>query len=438
MTAERQGPHDPMLTEASCMTKRADGFLKSGHLPTLVAALLYFDVSFMVWVLLGPLAPFLRDELGLTATEQGLLVAVPLLGGALFRPVLGMLGDRIGGRRTGLVGLGLTLAPLLIGWKVANTTGHFYALGFLLGIAGASFAVALPLASRWYPPAYQGLVMGIAGAGNSGSLLATLCAPRLAERFGWANTFALMMLPVLIVMVLFACMARDSPRRGVASAWKDFAAVLREPDTLWFSFLYSLTFGSFVGFTSFLTTFFHEQYQVSKVSAGDFTTVVVLAGSLLRPVGGWLSDRIGGYRLLLLLLVAVSGCLLATATLPRLPVVVVVLFIGVGLLGMGNGAVFQLVPQRFADRMGIVTGIVGAAGGLGGFFLPSVLGAAKNATGSYGLGLLLFAIAFLIGALVLLELGTRWTTSWRPHAVKQSGVFCYRGVVRRLLGEEAA
>lgn len=173
-------------------------------------------------------------------------------------------------------------------------------------------------------------------------------------------------------------------------------------------------------------------YQISKVSAGDFTTVVVVAGSLLRPVGGWRSDRIGGYRLPLLILVAVASCLTVTSTLPRLPVVLVVLFFGVGLLGIGNGAVLQLVPQRFANSMGIVTGVLGAAGGLGGFFLPSVLGVAKDVTGSYGIGLLLFAGAFLIGAIVLLELGSRWAVSWQPHAVKQSGIFCYRGVVRRL------
>ena len=194
------------------MTTR-NGFLKAGHLPTLVAALLYFDVSFMVWVLLGPLAPFLREQFAFTATQQGLLVAVPLLGGSLCRPVLGILGDRIGGRRAGLLALGLTVVPLVIGWQLAHTAAQLYALGFLLGIAGASFAVALPLASGWYPPEYQGLAMGIAGAGNSGSLLATLAAPRLAERFGWATTFGLMILPILTVLLLFAAMAKDSPRR---------------------------------------------------------------------------------------------------------------------------------------------------------------------------------------------------------------------------------
>jgi NNP family nitrate/nitrite transporter-like MFS transporter len=398
-----------------------------------MSALLYFDVSFMVWVILGPLAPFLRQQFGLSATAQGLLVAVPLLGGSLFRPVLGVLADRIGGRRAGLLGLTLTVAALLAGWTLSISTWQLFALGFLLGIAGASFAVALPLASRWYPPEYQGIAMGIVGAGNSGSLMATLFAPRLAERIGWANTLGLALVPVLCVAVLFALAAKDSPARPPASSWKDYAAVLREPDTLWFSFLYSLTFGGFVGFTSFLTTFFHEQYHVSRISAGDFTTMVVVSGSLMRPLGGWLSDRLGGYRLLLVLLTGAAAGLAGVASLPPLPIVVPLLFVTVGLLGMGNGAVFQLVPQRFAARMGIVTGVVGAAGGLGGFFLPSVLGLARDVSGSYTVGLAAVSAAFLLGSLVLLHLGTRWTASWQPQAVKRSGIFSYRTRVRAAL-----
>jgi NNP family nitrate/nitrite transporter-like MFS transporter len=414
------------------------GFLRAGHLPTLVAALLYFDISFMVWVLFGPLAPFLREDLGLSATEQGLLTAIPLLGGSLFRPAMGMLGDRIGGRRTGLFGMTLTLLTLAIGWKFATTTAHFYALGFLLGIAGASFAVALPLASRWYPPEYQGLAMGIAGAGNSGTLLATLFAPRLAERFGWAATFGFAMIPLAAVLVVFALLAKDSPRRVAPTSGRDYAAVLGEADTLWLSFLYSLTFGGFVGLASFLTTFFHEQYQLSRVAAGDFTTIVVVAGSFLRPVGGWLADRFGGYRLLVALLAGFGVCLGLVAMQPSMAVAVALLFVGMGMLGMGNGAVFQLVPQRFPDRIGIVTGVVGAAGGLGGFFLPTLLGVVKDQTGSYASGLVAVSLAFFAGTVVLLELGAVWARRWPVAAVSQAGVYSYRVALRRVADEPTA
>src|SRR5262252_5021996 len=200
-------------------------FFASGHTPTLISALLYFDVSFMVWVILGPLAPFLRQQLGMSATEQGLLVAVPLLGGSLFRPVLGVLADRIGGRRAGLIGLGLTVTTLLAGWTSAIATWQLFVLGFFLGIAGASFAVALPLASRWYPAEYQGLAMGIVGAGNSGSLMATLFAPRLAERLGWAPTLGLALIPVTCVAIVFALLAKDSPSKTTKLEWKDYSEI---------------------------------------------------------------------------------------------------------------------------------------------------------------------------------------------------------------------
>jgi MFS transporter, NNP family, nitrate/nitrite transporter len=406
------------------------GFFKSGHFPTLMAAFLYFDVSFMVWVLLGPLAPFLGEQMHLTATQKGLLTAIPLLGGSLFRPILGVLGDRLGGRNTGLLGLCLTLVPLLLAWKFAHTPGQFYFLGLLLGIGGASFAVALPLAGKWYPPEYQGLVMGIAGAGNSGTLVATLFAPRLAQKFGYANTFALAMLPVLLVILLFALLAKDSPRQGKPLAWSDISSVLKEPDTAWFCFFYCFTFGGFVGFASFLTVFFHDQYGLAKVRAGDFTTIVVLAGSFLRPVGGWLSDKIGGYRLLLVLLCALSILLCSVATLPTLTTEVVLLFFTMGMLGMGNGAVFQLVPQRFPERIGVLTGLVGAAGGFGGFLLPSLLGTIKDRTGQYSWGLYLCAAAFFLATATLLQLGTQWHLRWHQASIDRAGIFSYQKLSR--------
>ena len=167
-------------------------------------------------------------------------------------------------------------------------------------------------------------------------------------------------------------------------------------DTLSLSLLYALTFGGFVGFASFLTTFFNDAYHVSRVTAGDLTTVVVVAGSFLRPVGGWLSDRIGGYRVLVVLLAGVGVCVALVGTMPPVRVAVGLLFVAMALLGMGNGAVFQLVPQRFPERIGLVTGVVGAAGGLGGFMLPSVLGAIRDYTGSYAPGLFGCAAVFLV------------------------------------------
>jgi NNP family nitrate/nitrite transporter-like MFS transporter len=282
--------------------------------------------------------------------------------------------ERIGGRKTGLIGLGLSLVPLMLAWQVANSFTGFLAVGVLLGIAGASFAAALPLASGWYPPEYQGLAMGIAGAGNSGSLLATLFAPRLATIFGWRTVFSFAAIPVVVVWILFAVLAKDAPRRTPRKRWSDYAAILRIPDTAWFCFIYSLTFGGFVGFSSFLSIFFHDQFNLTKVQAGDLTTVVVLFGSFLRPIGGTLSDRIGGYRMLVFLLAGISLCLAGVGTLPSVGVALVLLVFAMGMLGMGNGAVFQLVPQRFPESVGVMTGIVGAAGGLGGFLLPNILG----------------------------------------------------------------
>ena len=411
-------------------------FRKAGHTPSLIAAFLYFDVSFMAWVLLGPLGPFIAETYKLSATQKGFLVALPLLAGSVFRPILGVLGDVVGPRRAGIVGLTVTLIPLLIGLRFVSSLHSFYLIGFLLGVAGGSFAVALPLAGTWYPPEYQGLAMGIAGAGNSGTLLATLFAPRLAQAFGWPNAFALAMVPVALVLVLYSFMAKDSPKRPPRPAWRDYVAVFREADTGWFCLFYSFTFGGFVGMASFLTLFFHDQYQLSKVRAGDFTTIVVIAGSFLRPVGGWLADRIGGYRLLLGLLAGVGCCLGAISALPALSVVVPLLFLCMGMLGMGNGAMFQLVPQRFAKQVGVVTGLVGAAGGFGGFLLPSLLGTIKDRTGEYGVGLLIFAIAFFVASGLLLLRGPAWTRNWDEAFATRAGVFCFRSLARNLVTAE--
>ena len=384
-------------------------FARSGHPPTLASAFLYFDVSFMVWVLLGPLGMYVAEGLHLSAAEKGLLAAVPLLGGSLFRLILGPLADRFGGRRIGLLGLGLTLLPLLLGWLWADSLPQMLLVGLLLGVAGGSFAVALPLASRWYPAEHQGLAMGIAGAGNSGTLLATLFAPRLAEKVGWHGVFGLAILPIAAVGLLFLLLARDSPHSGPRTSLAEYVRVLREPDTLWFCLLYSLTFGGFVGLASFLSVFFHDQYGVSKVHSGDLTTLCVLSGSFLRPVGGYLADRLGGLRMLQCLLAAVCVLALLIGRFPPVAVVTVLFFFLMAVLGMGNGSVFQLVPQRFRREIGAITGLVGAAGGVGGFFLPSLMGAIQGSTGSFAWGFALLAGYAALACFVISFKSRSWT-----------------------------
>ncbi|MFO0809890.1 MAG: MFS transporter [Gemmataceae bacterium] len=398
-------------------------FRRAGHWPTLLCAFLYFDVSFMIWVLLGPLAPTIASELwpradGLdpaeyqrqTAALKGLLVSVPLLGGSLLRLVLGLASDRFGSRCTGLVGMALTAVPLALGWLWADSLGGLIAVGAMLGVAGASFAVALPLASRWYPPGQQGLALGIAGAGNSGTALATLFAPMLAVVVGWRGVFGLALIPLGVVFAIFLLTAKESPNRPPPQSLGAYVRAAAEVDAWWFCFLYAITFGGFVGLASFLTTFFTDQYPAAAV--GGLVTCCVVAGSFLRPVGGSLADRFGGARLLVGLYAGIAVTLAGVATLPPVGVATVLLAAAMGLLGMGNGAVFQLVPQRFPERIGVVTGLVGAAGGVGGFFLPNVLGLLKRATGSYGPGFLTLALVCVGGAVMLRALG--WARTSTP------------------------
>jgi NNP family nitrate/nitrite transporter-like MFS transporter len=384
------------------------GFIKAGHWPSLVAAFLYFDISFMVWVLLGALANSIVPDFKLNDAERGVMLAVPLLGGSILRLLLGLLTDHIGARRTGILGLVLTLFPLVLGWLWADSFPKMLLVGSLLGVAGASFAAALPLASRWYPPEYQGIAMGIAGAGNSGTALATLFGPILAQVVGWHAVFGISLIPLTFTLLVFVWLARDSPNQPAPKPLIAYAAVLRLADTWWFCLFYSVTFGGFVGLAVFLNSFFHLQYGLDRVQAGYSATLCVIAGSFLRPVGGYLADQFGGIRMLTLLYVGAGLVMLALAALPPLPLGTALMFLGMGMLGMGNGCVFQLVPQRFPKEIGLITGIVGAAGGLGGFFLPTILGSLRQFTGTFSGGFLIFAVAGFACAFTLLQVSRAW------------------------------
>ncbi|MBX9677141.1 MAG: MFS transporter [Gemmataceae bacterium] len=384
-------------------------FLKTGHTPTLLCAFLYFDMSFMVWVLMGALANSIVPDLQLTEAQRGLMVATPLLGGAVLRLLLGLLSDRIGSRKTAMLGMLLTVVPLLMGWLWADSYEKVLVVGLLLGVAGASFAVALPLASRWYPPKYQGLAMGIAGAGNSGTAIATFFAPRLAELTGsWHAVLALAIIPMMATLTIFLVFAKESPTQPAPKPLRDYVSILGHKDTWWFCLFYSVTFGGFVGLASFLNSYFKIQYELEPAMAGTIATFCVISGSFLRPIGGYLADRFGGIRMLILLFLALAVLMLAQAFSPPLAIGGIVLVLAMGVLGMGNGSVFQLVPQRFPKEIGVVTGVVGAAGGLGGFFLPTLLGVLKQWTGSFAGGFALFAMTGLLAAFVLTVVSRSW------------------------------
>jgi NNP family nitrate/nitrite transporter-like MFS transporter len=389
-------------------------FLKAGHTPTLFAAFFYFDMAFMVWVVLGPLGVQAAADLQLDAAQKGLMVAVPLLAGAVLRVVNGVLVDRIGPKTTGLIGQVVVLAGLLTAWLVGiHSFTQVVLLGIVLGVAGASFAVALPLASRWYPPQYQGIALGIAGAGNSGTVFAALFAPGLAAIFGWTNVLGLAAIPLGVALVVYILAAKDSPNQPPPKTFVEYLAVLREGDAWWFMFFYAVSFGGFSGLASSLTIYFNAEYGLSPVTAGYFTAAAVFAGSLVRPIGGALADRIGGIRALsIMYVVAAVALAVVSLRLPQAWMALAVFIIGMLALGMGNGSVFQLVPQRFRREIGVMTGLVGMTGGIGGFYLASSLGYSKQLTGSYQIGFLIFASLAALALLGLTGIKSRWRTTW--------------------------
>ena len=412
-------------------------FRRTGHWPTLLSAFLYFDISFMVWVVLGPLALYITQDLGLSVEEKFGIVAIPILFGAAFRVPIGILADQIGPKRAGQAGQLIVMAGLAYTWLIGlGTKLEVELLGVVLGVAGASFAVALPQASRWYPPRYQGLVLGLTGAANMGVVLDSLIVPWWAEQFGWQAVFGALLIPAGIVFLLYSWMAKDAPDPPARMTLGGYALVLKDHDTWWFMFFYAITFGGFVGLSSALPLYFTQWYHASGIAAGLMVAIIVLAGSLFRPVGGWLADRLGGIRTLQMLFAVVALMYLTVAWLPEGPRpadmtslakvagwslidlpgaawgAVAIFFVGALALGMGNGSVFQLVPLRFRREIGVMTGLVGAAGGLGGFLLARTLGWSKGLTGDFTLGFLVFSGLALFGLVGLVVVKARWRTTW--------------------------
>ena len=427
--------------------------LKSGNWRALIACFLYFDTGFTVWVMFGPLAPFIQKDIPMTPAELGLLVAVPVLGAAILRVTLGNLYQAYDGRRVALLGIALSAIPSAVLLLMPGTPSYtlLLVLGVLLGVGGASFAVALPMAGSNYPPKVQGLVLGLAAAGNIGAVLDGFLFPGLAAHFSWARATgaALPLLALAATAVTF--WARDLGQKsgsaaqalrafsitlaglialvlcvhaGVFGAGKTgvlllpvlgallaiavlprhYRAVLAQGDTWVVMLVYSITFGGFVGMSSYVSTLLVSLYQVPKLEAGVVMSLLALTGAMVRPLGGLVADRISGVRALVVLLAAISACDFAFALwMPPFAAGIALLVFTYVCFGLGNGATFQLVPRRWQGRTGLMSGIIGAAGGIGGFYLPVIMGIAKESTGSYQMGFATFGViaAAAFGLVVL-------------------------------------
>jgi MFS transporter, NNP family, nitrate/nitrite transporter len=390
---------------------------KEGHWPTLLSAFLYFDVSFMIWTLLGPLGAQIGESLGLSPQQKGLMVAVPILAGAFLRIVLGLAVDRFGAKKVGVTAQLIVISALACAG--ARGLGSYPAtllMGGVLGFAGASFAVALPQAGRWYPPHMQGVVMGLAGAGNIGTVLDALFAPRLAAAYGWQAVFGLAVIPAAVVLAVYILFSREADVHVRPRRLSEYVSILRDQDAHWFCFYYTVSFGGFVGLASSYVLYFRGEFGLAAVRAGDLAALCTCAGALLRPVGGAIADKIGGISSLWRFYAVGAVALACASLLHNLPLNLLVLIVASGSLGMANGAVFQLLPQKFGKDIGVMTGLVGAGGGVGGFYLASSLGFSKGLTGSYGAGLIIFSALCLLASLALALVKKRWRTTWGATA----------------------
>jgi MFS transporter, NNP family, nitrate/nitrite transporter len=387
-------------------------FLKSGHTPTLFAAFFYFDFCFAVWVLNGAMAPFISETFNLSAAQKGFMISVPILAGALMRFPLGILAQYIGRKNAALVEMGMIVIALLLGYFFISTYDHVLAMGVLLGIAGASFGVALSLGSGWFPPKYKGLAMGIAGAGNSGTVLAVLFAPPLATAYGWQAVYGMAAICMLLPMAVMVIFAKEPPDVE-HQTFRQHIACLFEKDGWAFSLIYVITFGGFIGLASFLPTYFYDQFKVTKVEAGQLTMLAALMGSAVRVVGGYVSDRIGGINTLSVVLGIVAVTLVLCGLAGNSLTVTTLLFMACfAALGAGNGALFQLVPLRWPLATAVAGSMIGEIGALGGGFIPNAMGMSKQYAGTYLWGFVAFAVLALAMLLLLRKMQIRWTRTW--------------------------
>lgn len=365
---------------------------KPGAARALFLSTTAFAVSFVVWGLISALAPTFTTAYGLSAKMKSLMIAIPVLLGSLGRIPAGMLADRFGGRRVFTALLLLSAIPAAaIGFSTSYVQLLF--LGLFLGMAGTTFAVGVGFTSKWFAPDKQGLALGVFGMGNIGQSIAVFGAPVLVLQIGsWRPVFFIFAAASLIWGVVFYVFARDAKSDAKPKTVAENLQLLRTSPMAWvLSLFYFVTFGGFVAFSIYLPTLLRDQFRLSPADAGARTAGFVLLATLMRPVGGILADKFSGGRVLLFVFVAIAGLALLMGGV-WMPTFTVGALGVASVLGLGNGAVFKLVPQYFPKETGTATGLVGAFGGLGGFFPPLVLGVIRDATGGYTLGFVFLSI----------------------------------------------
>ncbi|MDQ0339081.1 NNP family nitrate/nitrite transporter-like MFS transporter [Caldalkalibacillus uzonensis] len=371
-----------------------------GQKSALILSTIAMIIGFAAWSVFSPIALQIREAYNLTAVQGSILVATPILLGSVARIPMGILTDRYGGRKVYTLTLFFLVIPL-VGAGLANSFEVLLFWAFLIGMAGTTFAIGITFVSKWYPPEQQGFALGVTGMGNLGTAVAGFLIPTIAVTLGLPWVFWLSAAAVALMGVVFWLGTQDAPQPGKAKSLGEALSVLRMKETWVLSLLYFLTFGSFVSFGVYLPTLLQELFQLSVVDAGFRAAGFVVLATFMRPVGGWLSDRLGAEKILGVVFIGVVlGALLMSISTNNL------FFFSIGCLGVaflvgaGNGAVFKLVPQVAPENTGAVTGVVGAFGGIGGFFPPILLGGIKDLTGDYWLGFVLLAIVALVCFLV--------------------------------------
>lgn len=396
-----------------------------GNPGQLTLATVAFTVCFFAWSMLGPLGPDLQTHLKLSNVQLAVVIAVPVLMGSLMRIPLGVLTDRFGGRPVFSALMLFTVVPTTLLALFHDSLTTVIVLGLFLGVAGASFAVGVPMVSRWHPRAKQGTVLGIYGMGMGGTVIAGLTASRIAKHWGLAAPFWVATVAVGLAALVFAILARDAPgERSVPAGMLAPLRVLWERPRVWAPTLYYfVVFGGFVAMFAYLPTLLHNVNHVSKTDAGARAAGFALLAVLARPVGGWLADRISPQWVLR---ISFGAVIVLAATLSQtyksiVPLTICCLTMAAA-FGLGMGAVFKLVAHDFPDCIGAVTGVVGAAGGLGGFFPPLVMAVVKTQTGSYALGFVFLSITAVLTFVVLEAMHRRGQTP-RPRPAATVGVW---------------